>query len=205
MGMRKAVSQLVWHDVEEGKESSCLIPVAHPNNGCSIEVRCRKDVAVNAVTVDGQILPLEVGKIVRWSGPTQGYTSVEIVADTGFWYRAQVSSRWYEFVDPVPMVVEMTHTQQDVIKSMIEERLRQYTMRMELDRELSDDEKDDLILDIARGDLEFDDEPDQFGLGYEERLAAFHAEPFKPSSVEEPEEVAPAEKPAGESQNSSST
>jgi hypothetical protein len=151
--MRNRISDLIWFGVEEGKETSCMVPLEGVN-GITVEARCSKDCALNVVTDSGEIMPLDHGRIVRWSGPTTGYSAVEIVADTGFWYAVQKSSKWYEIPDPTPMAIELTQTKEDIIKSLIDERLRAYTVRMKMEKNLTEDEKDELILDIAHDDFE---------------------------------------------------
>lgn len=195
---------------EEGKEQSCLIPVeGREAFRLHLEVRSPLSVDVNVVNLDGQTVLLESGKIVRYSGRMEGITAVEIVAKCSFWYSCQKSGSWFELVDPVPMQVELVQTEKDILASMIEDRLRRFKHQMNMDRELSDDEKDDLILDIARGDLEFEEAPDEFGLGYEERLAEFtrrSAEQAEPAPEPAPKPGAGGQpNPAPEGGNSSST
>lgn len=204
------VNRMTYFSKEQDGVVQCLIPIPEVMK-VELEVRCEKDIVVNVVTEDGESIPLVNGKIVRWNGKLEGVSAVEIVADTGFWYSCR-KSRWFEFVDPNPMAIELVQTKDDVLRSMIEERLRAWEVKHHLDRPLSEDEKDELVLDLVRGDLEFDDEPDAFGLGYEERLEEFvqrstakqdepPAEPAAVSSVVEPNPVPPAADP----KNSSST
>lgn len=171
---RQIEGRLEYFEVKEGERTSCRIP-AFPNMRMDIYVRCPNPVDLNVVMDDGQIMLLESGKIVRWSGRTSaGITAVEIVGDIGFWYLCQ-KAPLFEFNDGVPLKVEIATTEADVLKVMIEDRLRRYTAAMELNRELTEEEKDYLILDIANGDLEFDEKPDEFGLGYAERLDEYIA------------------------------
>lgn len=214
LNRRLDLSKLVYFHVEEGVESTCMIPMTPEVQKVVIDVRCSRSVRVNVVNTEGETIPMLQQSIVHWSGRVENLTAVEIVADTSFWYLCQKQGGWFETVDPTPMVVELVQTKEDVLKNMIEERLRQYAHQMHMDRVLTEDEKDELILDIARGDLEFDETPDEFGLGYEERLAEFtRGEPFKPTpEAEVPAEEEegetppkPAAKPAVKPQDSSST
>lgn len=162
-----------FNTVVEGKVQ-CLIPIPATMK-VELEVRSETEVTVNAVTEDGESFPLEIGKIVRWSGLLEGVSAVEIVAESGFWYLCQKSSGWFEFNDGIPLAIELVQTQNDVLRAMIEERLRAWKASENINRELTEEEKDDVILDIVHGDLEFEEEPDQFGLGYAERLEEFIA------------------------------
>lgn len=207
---RFSASELQYHSVE-GDKKSCLIPLEGAVS-VELQVRCEKEVDVNVVTVDGETILLDHGRIVRYSGKLEGCSAVEIVADTGFYYRCQKSSGWFEKVDPTPAVVTLEVGEKDVLKTMIEERLRRWEIAQEMNRPLTDDEKDELILDIANGDLEFDEKPDEFGLGYEERLAEFVAKQEEPQTPAEPASEAASSvvepnpvPPAGDPKNSSST
>lgn len=201
-------SNLLFHSVEEGKESECTIPIPQAMR-VDIVVRCPKEVCVYWVDQDGVQTLLSTGKDVRYRSRMEA-GGVQIVADTSFWYLCQKSSL-FEFVDPVPMKVELVQSQADVLKAMIDERIRQWKHAAAIDRELSDEEVEELVLDIASGDLEFDTPPDEFGLGYEEKLKEFIARQKEKegdqvdpspsaSSVEDKENMPPAE-----GANSSST
>lgn len=203
------LSKMTYFNTEVEGKVQCLIPVPATMK-VELEVRSETEVTVNAVTVDGESFPLEIGKIVRWSGLLEGVSAVEIVAESGFWYVCQKSSGWYEFNDGIPLAIELVQTQNDVLRSMVDDRLRAWKVSQEITRELTEEEKDDVILDIINGDLEFEERPDPFGLGYEERLEQYvkrqTAEQSK--SAEEEEEVAKppiAEKRAAEAQVSSDT
>lgn len=169
-------STLEFHSVKEGEETRCLIPVKEMMK-VELIIRSPKPVDVFWINAEGVSFPVTCGVDVNYRGKLD-VGAVEIVGATSFWYRCH-QSRWFDLVDPVPMKIELVQTDQDVLKAMIDERLRQYKAAYEIDRELSDDEVDELVLDIASGDLEFEPMPDEFGLGYEERLEQFakrHAE-----------------------------
>lgn len=196
MMKRFDASLMTYVDVKEREETQCIIPIGGTFK-VNLEVRSAEPVLVNVVTASGETVPLDHGMIVRWSGKLEDCSGVEIVATTGFWYLCQKQGGWFETVDPTPMVVELRQTSADVLRTMIDERLRQYTARMKLERDLTEDEKDELILDIASGDLEFENEPDEFGLGYEERLKEFIAKQSEPADAVEPPVTPPAAVPAG--------
>lgn len=202
------VNKMTYQPKNEEGKFECLIPI-YQDGKLNVEVRCEEDVLISLVTGDGEFIPLETGKIVRWSGKVENCSAVQIAANTGFWHLCQMQGGWFEKVDPTPMAVEMVVTEQDVIRNMIEERLKQYLVAEKINRPLLDWEEDELILDIARGDLEFENEPDEFGLGYEERLAEFNRPPAEP--LEGAPAPAPAPggggqpNPAPEGGNSSST
>lgn len=160
------------YPVKEGEKTSCLIPLM-PGVLFDLSVRCEKETMVGLVTEDGQTIPMEIGKIVKLRGVNRNYQAIDISTDTTFWYQC-LQSRTDEEVDPTPVVIEMQSSDTDIIRAMVDERLRAWKIKNEIERELSDDEKDDLILDIVNGDLEFEDVPDAFGLGYEERLKEFN-------------------------------
>lgn len=196
---------------EDGEVVECLIPIPEEMK-VELEVRSDVEVTVSVVTGDGEIIPLEVGKIVRWSGRLTGVSAVQIAASSGFWYSCH-KSRWFELVDPTPLQIEMTQTKQDVLRSMIDERLRAWEMKRKLDTPLTEDEKDELVLDIVHGDLEFDEAPDEFGLGYAEKLEEFarrtaeQADQEPPTAVPDADSVvSPVSVPlAADPKNSSST
>lgn len=202
-------SKARFQQVKEGEMTSCFLPVEEPMT-VQVHVRAPKSVNVFLTTPEGESsVLLASGQSVDWRGRVEA-GGVEIAADTSFWYQCH-QSRLFEFIDPVPMKIELQTTEQDILKVMIEERLRQYKHAYEVTRELSEDEKDELILDIARGDLEFEPGPDEFGLGYAERLeeyAARHAEQNtgegEPSPVPAAEPATPPVPPAAGA-NSSST
>lgn len=198
------LSKMVYQDKNSEGKFECLLPV-YQDGRLSVEVRSEEDVLVSLVTGDGEFVPLATGRIVTWSGKVENCSAVQIAASTGFWHRCLLSKRWFDIVDPTPMVVEMTITQEDVLRNMIEDRLRRYVTAEKLNRELTEEEKDDLILDLARGDLEFENEPDEFGLGYQERLQEFIAKQSEPAPAPEAATAPLAEKPAAEAGNSSST
>lgn len=189
-------SQMIYYPVTEGEKTSCLIPTEGVNK-LTVEVRCEREVDLNVVTEDGQTIPLAHGRIVRWSGKLSGSSAVEIVGDAGFWYQCRKSSRWLEIADPTPMVIELKQTEGDILRSMIDERLQKWKVQQELNRELTEDEKDELILDIANGDLEFEDIPDAFGLGYEERLDEYYKREQERLNAEQEDAVTASGAPSG--------
>lgn len=197
-------SKMTYQEVQQGVETSCMIPIGGTYK-VNLEVRSPEPVMVNVVTADGEIIPLEHGMIVRWSGKLEECSAVEVVASTSFWFLCQKQGGWFETVDPTPIQVELKTTQEDIIRTMIDERLRRYQIEQNLQRDLTEDEKDELVLDIVHGDLEFDDTPDQFGLGYEERLAEFEAgKQSEPAPAVEPVAAAsPAASPVPAAPSSS--
>lgn len=154
-------------------DNSCLIPLM-PAVLFDLNVRSEKELTISLVTEDGQTIPMETGKIVNMKGVNRNYQAIEISATDNFWYQCTVR-RTDEEVDPTPVQIELHTSSEDILRNLIDERLRRWKHEQQLNRELTEDEKDELILDLAHGDLEFDDSPDQFGLGYEERLAEFNA------------------------------
>lgn len=194
-----------------GEKASCLIPLM-PGLLFDLNVQCEKEVQVSMVTEDGQTIPMQTGKILKMRGVNRNFQALEILADTNFFYRALLG-RTDEEVDPVPAQVELVTKSTDAIRAMIDERLRAWQVKQEMDRPLTDDEKDELVLDLIHGDLEFEDTPDEFGLGYEERLAEFVQRTAEQSSTEaaEPADSVPnsqdSSPPAGPAagSNSSST
>lgn len=202
-------SQWTYHSLKnDGGKVSCLIPVEEKQISLDLSVRCQKDVDLNVVTGDGETILLERGPIVGYRGKLTDCNAVEIVADTGFWYLCRKSCGWFEKVDPTPMVVALEYTEKDAIAAMVDERLKHYLRTQAMEKELSEEEKDNLVLDIAYGDLDFTEGPDQFGLGYEERLAEFNQRIAEQSKTAEEPAKTPsprAEEPAVKPTPSSST
>ena len=95
------------------------------------------------------------------------------------------------------MVVDIDESAKKPITDLITEEVRKYIGRAEAAGVLGTDISiAEFLDDVENGDLEFDEEPDPFGLGYEERLAEFNAAVATASSGEpEPSPGTPPAEP----------
>lgn len=195
-------SQWVWHETSatEGEKRSCTMDVQGVSS-LELEVRSAADVVVNLITLDGLTLPVQEGKFISVHAKLSGFAGVEIVASTPFCYRTSGLTLHEEKVDPRSMTVIAEESSSAPMSQMIADEIRKHLQRQEAQRTLTEDEAMELVDDYLQGDLEFEDEPDMFGLGYEERYeewekrkAEFEAAQAAPEDDGE-DEVPPAEQP----------
>lgn len=190
----------VWHQTEaqDGELRSCLMDVQGVSS-LELEVRSIAPVAVNFITKDGLTLPAAEGKFVSVHAKLSGFVGVEIVANTPFCYRSTGLSLHEEKVDPRSLSVQLEESSSAPMSKMISDEIRQYLQRVEANRNLSEEEAMELVDDYLQGDLEFDEEePDMFGLGYEERYEEWEARKaeFEAAQAAQDDDGAPDGSPA---------
>lgn len=169
-------SEWSFHQLEKEEMRSCQIEIAGAVNAVSIDVRCPSPVTLNAVMADGRTLYLDWGSVISFSAKMVGFVAFEVLTDKSFMYRCNQRSRWFEVPDQTKMVVDIDESANKPITDLITEEVRKYIGRAEAAGVLGDDISiAEFLDDVENGDLEFEEEPDPFGLGYEERLAEFKA------------------------------
>lgn len=177
----------------EGERRSCIIPIGGLA-GVTCEVRCPSSAVLNGITKNGETVCLAVGVVCEFDGRLEGFSALEVVASEAFAYCIRQKGRWLEIPDPVPVAVAADEPTNKPIADLVRQELQKYLARHEMDTALSSDVSvEELLEDIQSGDLDFEDEPDPFGLGYEERLKEFQAAADALPPAEQPK---PAEAPA---------
>lgn len=160
----------------DGEKRSALLELNDQVTGIDLEVRA-VDLVVNLITTDGETFYLGSGDVVRWSGKVQGFAAIEIITQHTFAYQIRAKGRWREVPDPERLVVTGDASLESPIDQRIREELKRYLVKLQVDGLLADDAAvQELMDDIDNGDHEFEQEPDPFGLGYEERLAEWQAQ-----------------------------
>lgn len=159
----------------EGERRNTFIELGQfMRNHVTAEFRCASPLVVSGVDEDGQTVFLGDGKIVYLDGVLDGFVSIEVNADAPYCYWIRAKGRWLEVPDPVPAAVKVDEPANKPIADLVRQELQKYLARRSMDQELATDVSvEELLDDLENGDLEFEEEPDPFGLGYEERLAEF--------------------------------
>lgn len=214
--MRKfAAGDFVHHVPEgEGELRSQLISLGHfQKNHVSFEFRCRDELTVELIDSDGQSVFWDRGRVVKFDGSLDGFEGVRVESATAFCYWFRGKGRWLEVPDPVPMSIDVDEPANKPTADLIREELRRYMARKNMDSELATDVGvEELLDDLEHGDLEFDDEPDMFGLSAaemheeSERLARAaraaqedHEEPSaQPAAQSAADPSGPSNAPAGD-------
>lgn len=192
--MRKFTASEFRHYVPEGagERRNTFIELGEfARNHVCAEFRCASPIVVSGVDEDGQTVFLGDGKVVYLDGVFDGFKALEVNADAPYCYWFRVKGRWFEVPDPVPMAVKVDEPATKPIADLVRQELQKYLARRNMDSELATDVSvEELLDDLENGDLEFEEEPDPFGLGYEERLQEFqearsaHAEQNTAASAE---------------------
>lgn len=192
-----------FHVPEKDGKRSCRIVIAGSENAVSLEVRCPSPVTLNAVMQDGRSLYLDWGSVVSFSAKMVGFVEFEVVTEAPFMYRCSQRTRWFETVDPTRLVVDIDESVEKPISDLIREEVLKYVGRQEAAGVLADDISiAEFLDDIENGDLEFEAEPDPFGLGYGEdpqepgRTNFKGTFPGQPEPVEDESATPPAAPPA---------
>lgn len=217
--MRKLIAKDFRHYVPEGegeRRNTYIELGEYMRNHITAEFRCANELVVSGVDEDGQTVYLGSGRIVYLDGVLDGFVSVEVNADAPYCYWVRAKGRWLEVPDPIPVAVKIDEPVNKPIADLVRQELHKYLARRSMDSELATDVSvEELLDDLEHGDLEFEEEPDQFGLGYEERLEEFvaakaekkaqegelplegsdPAQPVKPAEASASDGSPPAEKP----------
>lgn len=178
--MRRIIASDFRHYIPEGageRRNTYIELGQFLKNQITAEFRCASEVVVSAVDADGQTVFLGEGKIVYLDGVFDGFVSLEVNANAAYCYWIRTKGRFLEVPDPIPAAVTLDQPVDKPIADLVAEHVRKYLAAKELDSSFQTDEAvEELIDDIQQGDLDFEAEPDPFGLGYEERLREFEAE-----------------------------
>lgn len=185
----------------EGKQH--MLELLHPST-VHLEIRCAEGAVLSAVTLEGELLFLEQGSDIRYSGVVTGFKGLDIEPSGPFACRLQCL-RTDSVVDPVPAVMHVA-VPLDPVKAAVQEAIRQQLWELRERGMLEDAEVEELLQEMQEDELEFEDEePDPFGLGHTEVAEARGSlvGPDAPSSGEQndgdPEasqEIVEAKKPS---------
>lgn len=161
----------------------------------NLELRSHAPMEASLIAYTGELLPIASGTHIKYRQKVVGYVGVDVVTSATFAYRCNFSRRWFEQLDPTPVSVTVDQPANPLVEAMREE-LHKYLRRKELDETFKDDVSvEELLDDLENGDLEFEQEPDPFGLGYEERLAEYEE---ARRAAQEADNAQPAAQPPGE-------
>lgn len=170
-------------EVEEGKEGdvrSCRF-VIPAENAITFEVRSSEVVTLNAVTKDGLTLFLDRGSVILFSAKMVGFAFFEVLCKIEFMYRSTMRSRWFEIPDQTRLTVDIDESASKPLADMIREEVLRLYGQEQLNQVMSDMSLEELIDDIQNGDLDFEEEPDPFGLGAVEMEEVRTDRPAEPS------------------------
>lgn len=176
----------------DGEQRSVLVSIDGLLS-LDVEIRSSDPVSLQLIAETGETLFLEWGQVLHFHGRCDGFVALEVVASKPFAYRTVVSSKWLEKPDPTPLTIAVDEAASTPVANLVRDELRKYVGRLEAANALASDvDIEELYDDIEQGDLDFEEEPDPFGLGYEERLEAFHREQSAavqdaPGDVDRPE------------------
>lgn len=177
--MRKFTAAHFQHHVPESKDgeelrSNQIVLGDFARTMVAFEVRCQDPVTVNLIDSDGQTVFFDHGRVVSFDGTLDGFVSVEVISARAFCYWFRGKNRWLEVPDPTPAAVAIDEPVNKPLADLVRAELQKYLARQQLDSAFASDVSvEELLDDLENGDLEFESEPDPFGLGYEERLQEF--------------------------------
>lgn len=179
------------------EKRSCLIEL-EPLVGVTVEVRSSDPVELRAITALGQTVFLDWGQRISFAGKLEGFKALEIVAQAPFSYYVKAKEGWLEKPDPKSYVVEIDESANKPMADLVKAELRKYLGRLAAENALASDvDVEELMDDLDNGDLEFEAEPDPFGLGYAETQDMEPVEPGLPLSGADPaQQPKPAQEPA---------
>lgn len=154
-----------------------------------VEIRSDTPVTLRAVAEAGHSVFLGWGQIVSFNGRLQGFAALEVETDTPFSYRCDAKAGWLEKVDPTPMVVSLEQKASSPIDQLVRQELQRMLGQMQArDMFKSDEALEEFLDDIENGDLDFEAEPDPYGLGFQEQdlMPVEEAEPEPPQAEAPP-------------------
>lgn len=183
--MLTVINAREWERVQPdgtGEKRSLLMEI-EGEAGVEIEVRCGHPVELNAISDTGHSVFLAWGQHCKFAGKLIGFRAVEVVTDQPFCIRSAVKNKWFEKPDPKRVTVLVDNPADKPVEDLIREALLKQLTALRLDGMFKDDaEVEELIDDLQNGDLDFEEEPDPFGLG----------------AIEEPDDEEEPELPLGE-------
>lgn len=183
----------LFESKEEGLRS-CLLPMEGVN-AWTLDIRCPSPVTLNAVMEDGRTLYLDWGCVISFSAKMDGFAAFEVLSEKPFMFRSTARTRWYEIPDETKLVVDIDESATKPIADMIKEEVLKMYGREQAASIMSDLSLEELLDDIENGDLDFEEEPDPFGLGHEERMEAFLQRQEEREEAQQEEEATPPATP----------
>jgi hypothetical protein len=123
---------------------------------------------VELVTSDGELHPYEAGNFVQLNARLEGYVGVRVSSAGPFSYSFVRRGNHTETIDPRPLVV-VVEDQEVLAEVAMRKEIASQLRAMQLDNHFKNDEAVmELIDDLENGDLEFESEADEFGVGHME-------------------------------------
>lgn len=158
-----------WYGKELTEKQSFQFPIEDPAF-VDVTVRSVEPVQMCLITKSGDTLALDWGTLLAFASKLVGFAALEIISSVPFAIRLGMKTKWLEAVDPTRLVIPIQESANKPMQDLLREELQRYAGRLAAEGLLADDVSvAELLDDIENGDLEFDEEPDMFGLGYEER------------------------------------
>lgn len=173
----------------DGSEARNVLFDLNGFDGVDLEIRSSNPVEIRAVSDQGNTLFLDWGQVVSFEGKLTGFAAIEVVASSAFAYRSRKKGRWLEKPDQRRLAIAVDEAATKPLADLMREEVVKYMARREAAGVLGTDVSiAEFLDDIENGDLEFDQEPDMFGVGYAEMEAADTPQ----------EQTPPAPPPAGD-------
>lgn len=184
--MRQVFDARLWrHETieKDGDQVSSIFADLRLVEFLQFEVRAPQGLIVNFIDHNKRTIFYGEGQVVSFDGKITGVEAVEVVCDGPFAYRSAGKLRWYETPDPAKVVLNVPLKGQDAMRQMMVQEIRKHFARSETAALFTSDQAmAEFLDDIENGDLEFDQEPDQFGLGFQEAPPA-PQEPQEPPAA----------------------
>lgn len=188
-----------WHK-PNSKKAEVKFEITDETTHVHFAVRSMNPVTLSAITKDGQTLFIDWGQSLSFNMKTVGFAALEIVADGPFAYQISEKLKWFEKPDPNRLVVPIEDPADKGLRDLMAQEHQKLLAQLEYHQLLTDDvSAQELYDDYVNGDLEFEEEePDPFGLGYQERMEAWSNERDAglPQDDEGPQEEAEGDGPS---------
>lgn len=160
---------------QENGETRNIRLELEPTGSIDIEILSAKPVTLNLISTDGETLYVKSGNHVHVQMKYSGFFALEIVADGLFSYKTRSKLRWYEKLDPTPLAIAADTPAKQPLLDLMRAELAAYMARRDIADELRDEVSvEELMADIESGDLDFEDDVDEFG------LSALDMQPVEP-------------------------
>lgn len=176
--MMNTIDAKEWQCLEPKKGGKLVYPIKDfQSQHVKIAVRSLNPVTLNGITLDGKTIFLAWGQTLAFTSKMVGFAALEVVSDGPLSVSYSQKGKFWEQPDPTKMVVPIEDAADKPIQDLIALHMKRAFAKMEADQLLADDvSAEELYEDFVNGDLEFEDEePDPFGLGYEERMEEYIA------------------------------
>lgn len=152
----------------KGEQRSVLLDL-NGWDGVEIDIRSSSPVELRTITDKGNTLFLDWGQTISFSGKLVGFAALEVVANNPFAFRARKKAKFLEVPDPKRLVVAVDESSAKPMQDLVRQELLKYLGRASAMGALKDDVSvEELLDDIESGDLDFEAEPEMFGIGHAE-------------------------------------